>query len=936
MPQKNNRRSIGTFTTSCLLCLTGMAHGQADNTYDASANGSFTDGGNWTAGGPPWANENVDGDIEFIDVGGGIGGANITVNGIDLNYTGITGLTTDDGVNTSQLRLEGTGSLSFSNPGAAGGVITIAPTSGLTLAIDTFFDSSLTIDTTGIGNAASESVSIEELMALTSPGSTLWVYGNGRVTFEEDSRLALDGFILVGNENGGVPITGDLVILDEETIDGDVSLIIQGRSGDISRVILGDIGTLDQQFELNGLFGNGVLQTSSADVNITGGGVSYFNGTMLLDGNLSISGAGTMLQLYPIATALSPVTTATNINGTVDVGQDAFFLLGPNLISGTTTQLLTMDNLSLAMNGGYFGGNATVRLSGDFPNPNLTLNSGWLVGGDYFTGEGQLAFEGTMFGGAFGTAFNSEMGIWVTYDNDIGRSNTEAYIANTTDPVAGLFFFPDSSIHVNLADHSEWITVGTELLILENSSGFGNAFTNATGGLWNATTNLVTRTLEMSTDTGTVFGTFDQLFATIGADYASPAGGLSSIGGTMNGLIDQAMIDPTGNAGQLLNYLDLNAGSVAGYRSALSGLLPNSQFTADRVTADNMYSGVARRNIRELAIGTRGPGMIRASDVQDPILLAALQEEDALSTTNAQPDLLEPPRIIIQPSNGAKNEKDDDVFQALFGEGYGRWNDMDSVGFVPGYSARSVGVAGGWGVGLAEGITVGITAGWENTTATLNGNLGDVTVDSFRGSPFVSWSDSDGEIERYAMFSVGGGYNTSNGDQDQKAGALSSAYNFDMTGWEVDIEAAVGTRVPMTQSFALQPEASIRYSILNYSGTNTDKTTNIESDYKGDDFQFVTGRFGFGMEWLLDPFSRFTASLGWQGQYLEYGSATFTLPGGLGMASQDGGDGTVNQFYVGTQLLFNPNWNTAISVGYEGAFGDGSSNAFTGSLILRF
>ena len=261
---------------------------------------------------------------------------------------------------------------------------------------------------------------------------------------------------------------------------------------------------------------------------------------------------------------------------------------------------------------------------------------------------------------------------------------------------------------------------------------------------------------------------------------------------------------------------------------------------------------------------------------------------------------------------------------------------MDTVGYVAGYSARSVGVGGGWGVGLADGLTVGITAGWENTTATLKDDLGDVTIDSFRGTPFISWSGSDGEIEQYVMFGIGGGYNTSNGEQNQQAGPLSKRYNFDMTGWEVDIEAATGTRVPMSETFAIQPEASIRYTILNYSGTNTDKATNIETDYDGDDFQFVTGRLGFGMEWLLDPFSRVTASFGWQGQYLDYGSANFALPGALGMTSADGGSGSVNQAYVGMQLLFNPNWNTAVSIGYEGAFGDGSSNAFTGSLILRF
>ena len=925
MPDMNHRRTLGTFISVAMLGLSTTAFGQSDNEYSAISNGSFTDPARWIQGGPAdWTGQNVDGDIEF-DV---LGGADVTVDGIDLNYTGITNLLTTDNGALSQLRLEGTGSLHFSNPS---GTVTITPSTGLTLAIDMYFDGDVLIDTTKIINGVIESVSIEQLMALTAPNAVLQIYGPGGVTFELGSTLDMTGTIRVGGIAEGAIATGGLSILDDQTLTDAITLVIEGRTGlGVSRVILGDAVIANQSFTLNGLFGDGILETQSADVTLLGGTTSNFGGTLQIDGDLTLNGQGTVLNLYPAATALSPIVGTSLISGNIDISDGSQLLLGPNLIFGTTSLQPTINDLNLNLNGGYFGGNAQVGLSGDFSVPNLNLNSGWLVGGDFYTGEGTLEFTtGSISNG--NTFFSSQMGIWTTYDHDLGRTNTEAYING-----AGLMvftFLPGANIHVELAPSDSWIPDDIELLILENTSGFANTFADLTSGNWNGTTSLVTRQLELFTNTNDA--TFDQLFATIVADYAAPAGGLSNIGQAMNDLIDQAMVDPTGSAGELLYYLDQNAGSLASYRSALSGMLPNSQFTADRITADNMYSGVARRNIRELAIGTRGPGMIRAEQLQNPVLLAALQEEDALSSGDITPDLLEPPKIIVQTSNDSK--KDDDVFQALFGEGYGRWNDMDPVGFVAGYSARSVGVTGGWGVGLAEGVTVGLSAGWENTTATLNGNLGDVTVDSFRGTPFISWSDSDGEIERYAIFSVGGGYNTSNGDQRQKAGQILSAdYSFDLTGWEVDIETAVGTRVPMSENFALQPEASIRYSILNYSGTNTDKTTNVESDYDGGDFQFLTGRLGFGMEWLLDPFSRVTTSVGWQGQYIDYGTAEFALPGAFGMTSQDGGDGSINQFYVGTQLLFNPNWNTAISIGYQGAFGDGSSNAFTGSLIIRF
>ena len=945
MPQTKKQRTLGALTTISALLMSSTLYGQAANEYDANANGSFTDPGNWSQGGPPWPDENVDGDIEFNVIADG----DITVNGIDLNYTGITDLITTDNGETSQLRLEGTGSLHFSNPT---GTVTITPGSGLTLAIDTYFDNDVIIDTTKIVDSLIESVSIEELMALTNPGATLQIYGLGNVTFESGSTLDMNGTLIVGNDDGS--ILGTLNILDQQTITGVIDLVINGRDiNGTSTVRLGDENIAGQNFVINSLAGNGDLITNSANltINNSNNDALVFNGSFQIDGNLTLNGGS--LLLAPESTAENPVISASSLalqgsafSGILELLNGASMYLQPNEIFGSGLFIDTLTDFTLNLEGGLFGGNAQVTLGLGGANGAMNLNSGWLVGGDHLNGGGSLIISGNPvadpfngFGGA--VVFDFDMGLMANH-NMFGdpRDPTQAFIQFTD--VGFINFLPLTPVMFNflpsnpdgltlneLIETSQWLGTNTELIIFEGP-GTNLDLTGVVG--FTPETNLVTRSLDVFTDTA--LPEFFQLLATVGADYAAPAGGLSGIGQSMNDLITTANGDPSSEAAQMLLYLDYNASSLASYRQALSGMLPNSQFAAERITADNMYSNVTMRNIRELAIGTRGPGMIRAGQLQDPILLAALQEEDAVSGMNDTPDLLEPPKIIVQTSDTSK--KDDDVFQALFAEGYGRWNDMDGVGFVAGYSARSVGVSGGWGVGLADGVTVGITAGWENTTATMKDNFGDSTVDSFRGTPFVSWSGSDGEIEKYIMLGVGGGYNTSNGTQNQKSGPFSTSYNFDMTGWEVDIEAAAGTRVPMSESFALQPEASIRYTILNYSGTNTDKTTNIETDYKGGDFQFVTGRLGFGMEWLLDPFSRVTASMGWQGQHLDYANAEFALPAAIGMTSQDGGSGSVNQFYVGTQLLFNPNWNTAISIGYEGAFGDGSSNAFTGSLILRF
>ena len=513
MPQMNDRRTLGAFTTTCVLSLTAALHGQAANEYDANADGSFSDQSNWTSGGPDtWADQNVDGDIEF-DV---LGGSDITISGIDLAYTGITDLITSDDGAISQLVLEGTGSLHFSNPGGTinpeNGLttVTITPGSGLTLAIDTFFDGNLTIDTTKITNGAAENVTIEELMALTSPNALLLIYGTGGVVFQAGSTLEMNGTIQVGTDNDGDPITGSLTIFDGQTLVGAVELVIEGRTGQgVSRVILGDSVIANQEFTLHGLSGNGILETDSANLTLLGGSTSNFGGTLALDGDLTLSGQGTVLNLFPTPTAEGVFITTSIINGNIEVSNGAQLLLGPNLIFGTDNLQPTINELNLILNGGYFGGNAQIGLSGDFFSPNLQLNSGWLVGGNFHTGEGALNFaSGIGFGNLF---FTNQMGIWATYDHDLGRTNTEAYI--DTSGLITFGFLPGANIHVNLIEHDQWMPDNIELLILENNSGFSNAFNDLTGGNWNGTTSLVTRQLELFTDTNDTG--FNQLFATI-------------------------------------------------------------------------------------------------------------------------------------------------------------------------------------------------------------------------------------------------------------------------------------------------------------------------------------------------------------------------------------------------------------------------------------
>ena len=187
------------------------------------------------------------------------------------------------------------------------------------------------------------------------------------------------------------------------------------------------------------------------------------------------------------------------------------------------------------------------------------------------------------------------------------------------------------------------------------------------------------------------------------------------------------------------------------------------------------------------------------------------------------------------------------------------------------------------------------------------------------------------------MLMMGGAYNTANGVQESQltVSNIAKEANFDINGWEFDMEGAVGARIPLSESIAIQPEASLRYSLLSYSGT-LEPDGEPSTNYDGGDTSFINGRIGATTEWLISPTLRLSGSVGYQGQAINFGSTTYTLPANLGRVNLDFGSGNINQVYTGAQILWAPSWNTSFSLSYEGAYGDGDQNAVSGGVIIRF
>ena len=902
------------------LIATGLcactAIAQSDNNFDATAGGTFNFNtqANWGPGEGPdsWSyGVIVNGDLIFDTAGGAV-----TVNDINDNFLSISGLSTTGG---GDVTLSGVGSLSFYN---GGGTIKIEPSANLTLDVNTYFNGQAHFEV-GAGNE----VVIQRLMSFAGSNSNMLISGEGTVLFEPGSLLNMAGTITVGYNDGVNDIAGHLRIQNDQTLDyANVGLNI-GLNGE---VILGTATTQDETFNIWGLTGRGLLRseglmgTSSTDVRLQGGRTSEFNGYFQVNGRFIVAGEGTTLHFNPNPTAAGAFSFIT---GGVTVEEGSAFLLRSEY------QTAQFFNTPIFINGGMFGGDGLLIFTGGGDPGELLAFSpesqgGWLVGGDPITGDGSLRIQGS----SFFTFITGDNGLWVNVNPETAEGHG-AYIRFSSDSTP--IFSPGSNMHVNVLldpENPTYLATTTIITMMQYTGGlvpndllqfFGLDFPPN----FDYSTNLVTRRV-VAEDTwipGAGGASTDRIDVRLEADFAAPAGGLAGIGLALNNLILLADTDPTGTAAQLLAKLELHAGSTASYQQALSWMLPTTEFVADRITADNMFFENQRKNIRELAIGSRAPGMIKAQENRKKMLFASMQEQEAAATVEGQ----QTTQVIIETGDEPTS---DDVFQALYVDGYGRWDNMNSVAYLPGYTANTVGVEGGWGIGLSHGITLGVSAGWEQVSATLKDDLGDVEVNSFRGAPFIAWSGLlPNNVEQYAMLTAGGGYNYGHGRRRNIFGTDASV---DIHGWEFDIEGAVGTRVPVTEVFAVQPEASLRYSIVHYSGTETDQ--GVSRDYTGDDFQFINGRIGASFEWLLNGATRVSARLGYQGQYLDWKDATFDLPGGMGTVNQDGGSGTVNQVYTGLQLEFTPSWNTAITVSYDGAFGQGTQNAISGGILIRF
>ena len=142
------------------------------------------------------------------------------------------------------------------------------------------------------------------------------------------------------------------------------------------------------------------------------------------------------------------------------------------------------------------------------------------------------------------------------------------------------------------------------------------------------------------------------------------------------------------------------------------------------------------------------------------------------------------------PQSGAQRAENDTDFVA-FVQGYGRSINLDNMSNVIGVDGTQWGVLTGVGAQISDNSVLGLLIGYDDFSGDLNDNFGSVDVGTVRFGPFFGWANEDWNID----LALTGGYNDWNGTRRNTA--LGREYDWSTGGWQMDLSAGVGYRIPL-------------------------------------------------------------------------------------------------------------------------------------------
>jgi outer membrane autotransporter protein len=393
---------------------------------------------------------------------------------------------------------------------------------------------------------------------------------------------------------------------------------------------------------------------------------------------------------------------------------------------------------------------------------------------------------------------------------------------------------------------------------------------------------------------------------------AASSGNNTSIGRSLDSLIDIANMTPSSKAGQLLGQLDpLDS---ATYNQAVAGLSPEPLNVTNALGVENsrlftteqaIYLAGLRSGVETRPVPGPPPGSMALASNDPLILAAAIAQHDAA------------------PTETATGKTDDDPRWNQYIKLQGAFIDQDTTHNRTGFDATAFGGQIGIDYSFTTNFVAGMALGYSYTDADLNQGLGNVQDQTIRVGPYMSYFTGDWYIDSSLTFGwhfldsdrtnpgIPGMQAHANYNAYDLTGYLGTGYNF-MLGWDT----------------YLTPIGSLLYSHFEYEGYTEGGNLGMPLSIPRRDSDSLRSRLGLNLSYRF-PEMKFRPIpyfyLGWEHEFLSDDPLQASFAAGGSPFTVDLGSRATDAFFIGGGVNLLVNENLSAFIRFEGVTASSSS-----------
>lgn len=771
-------------------------------------------------------------------------------------------------------------------------------------------------------------------------GTTLAFNGDGTVRFGAGQNLTLSGAGAEPNVSTSTNNTGSLAFLGGSTITGQIG----STSNRLANIAGG--ATVDTQVIFTGtnIFATTTTVSGTGSINFTGTGGALTGTTLAFAGNGTVRlGDGQNLTLTGSGSAPNVTTSTTN------TGSLAF--LGASTITG---QIGSTSNRLANIAAGATSGKI------------VTFGSDVFAVTSSVSGTGSVVYNGNLTGTTLNFAGDGRV------DVADGKNLDVTQITTSTDDTGSIVFRGASTISASgtsvgssaRALHNIDINGGIVTLDTDSTGYFVKATNINSGGtlkfesaesLTGAINIASGGTVDLGSVTTTLTGNFTAASgSTIKTTITnSTTAGNVVASGTSVGVVAGSVINVT-VSGYIPNgtvYKIIDAGSGApGASTSVTDSSPTLSFTAS-VTATNDISITAARSFAGVATtaNSTAVGNALGSFTATGTLASAIASLDNLSAAGVETALqqldpnvdgginqaafnvvngsfgtidtrLDNARNGINTGSGQMGMSTGDEYRdlALWFQGFGAYSDQDDRNGIAGYTAGTLGGAGGMDWKTEENTRIGLSFSYGRSDVDINNSASATDVDNYQGSLYGGYDAEHYYVSGIAAF----GWNQYDGARSIQFGTVDNTAASDYSGQQYSAKGTFGYKLPY-DNFTLVPLASLMYSHLNIDGYTETNAGTLGLTVEDQGYDFLQSGLGARIEIPVhDRAKRVTwmpeLHALWLYEFIgDEAEATSTFTGGGASFRTTGFSPEQSSFVTGAGLVLSPQDGFSIRFKYD-------------------